>query len=157
MKPYKIFAIVLAAVFGILSAVWMLFLPEPQAAFKEPVTEEYYEILQKNAMEVAKTLNVDVLTDESLTAEFYYNDKELVVTVKSFKATVIAHLPLSGYDISIEDEELTFYGTVDFEKIDFEKSNELEPVWYYILLAIMVGCLIALVTYVIVYQIWYGK
>jgi len=154
MKIYRFVVIILAVLLGMAFGLWLLFMPNPQAALKDPVTEEYYEMLQKNAMDVARTLDVKVLTDKTLTADFYYKDNELVVTVKSYKAKVVANIPVSNYELSIKDEEFTSHGIIEFEKVEFEKTNELEPAWWYMLMSIFGGGVVAFAVWGVFYKAW---
>ena len=94
MKVYRTFAAILAIVFGISFGIFLITSSEAQTSIKAPVTEEYYEMLKENAMNVAKTLDVNVVGDEEITADVYLNKDELVVTVQSFKAKITAIFPL---------------------------------------------------------------
>ena len=154
MKVYRTFVKLLALVLGISFGTFLFFSPFAQAAINEPVTEEYYEMLQGNAMNVARTLDVNVLSDKTLTADFYFGEDELVVTIKSFKAKVIANIPVSNYELNIEDGEFTSRGTVEFEKVEYENVNELLPAWWYIVMAIVASAFVAFLVWTLFFKAW---
>ena len=154
MKVYRKIVIVLALVLGLFYCGWLISSPTAQTAIRDPVTEEYYEMLEKYAMNVARTLDVEVLTDETVTANFYYSGNVLVVTVESFKAKVIAYIPVSNYEINIEDREFTSHGIAEFEKVEFVKSSDLNPAWWYIVMAIAGGAFVAFAVWAFLYKTW---
>lgn len=50
MKVYRIIVIVVAIILGISFTTLLFFGPATQAAIKEPVTEEYYDMLKEKAL-----------------------------------------------------------------------------------------------------------
>jgi len=154
MKAYRTFVIVLALFLGISFGLWLISFPTAQAAIKDPVTEEYYEMLEKYAMDVARTLDAEVLTDETVTADFYYSGNVLVVTVESFKAKVIAHIPVSNYELNIEDGEFTSHGIAEFAKVEFAKASDIQPSWWYIIMAIGMSIFVAFAVWTLFYKAW---
>ena len=154
MKVYRKFVIVLALVVGLFYCGWLISSPTAQTAIRDPVTEEYYEMLEKYAMNVARTLDVEVLTDETVTANYYYSGNVIVVTVESFKAKVIAYIPVSNYEINIENGEFTSYGIAEFEKVEFAKSSDLNPAWWYVVMAIAGGAFLAFAVWAFLYKTW---
>ena len=157
MKIYRAIVIVLAILLGIYVMFWLISMPEPQNAIKAPVTEEYYEMLQKNSMEVARTLDVEVVNDETLTADFSYNKNELVVTVKSIKATVIAHIPISNNEFNIDEGDVIIHGIAEFEKVEFEKVSNLHPALIYMVMSIFAGALVTYGVWMLFYEAWRKK
>ena len=157
MKVYRAIVIVLAILLGISFALWLISMPNPQTAIKAPVTEEYYEMLQKYSMDVARTLDVEVVNDKTLTADFSYNKNELVVTVKSLKATVIAHIPISNNEFNIDKGEVIIHGIAEFEKVEFEKVNNLQPAWWYMVMSIFAGALVIFAVWTLFYKAWCKK
>lgn len=138
---------ILALVLGISVGALLCSSPYMQAAIKEPVTQEYYEMMKENAMNVARTLDDNVLNDETLTADFYFSEDELVVTVESFKAKVISKIPISNHAFNIEDGAIAFQGNIEFEKVEYEEENELEPAWWYIVTTIGLSAIVAYAVY----------
>lgn len=157
MEIYRIVVIVVAILVGISVALWLISMPSAQTAIKTPVTEEYFEMLQNTAMDVARTLDVGVVTDKTLTANFSYHENELVVTVESLKATVIAHIPILNNEINIEDGEVVIHGIVEFEKVEFENASNLESAWWYLVMSIFAGLLITFVVWTVFYKVWCKK
>ena len=48
MKVYRIIVIAVAIILGLFFSITILFTPNIQATIKEPVTEEYYDMLKEN-------------------------------------------------------------------------------------------------------------
>lgn len=151
---YRAIVTVLAILSGISVGLWLIFMPAAQTAIKDPVTEEYFEMLQNTAMDVARTLDVEIVTDETLTADFSYKENEIVVTIKSFKATVIAHIPISNNEFNIEEGEVVIHGIAEFEKVEFENAINLQPAWWYMVESIIVGALVAFAVWEIFFKLW---
>ena len=154
MEIYRIVVIVVAILVGISVALWLISMPSAQTAIKTPVTEEYFEMLQNTAMDVARTLDVGGVTDKTLTANFSYHENELVVTVKSFKATVIAHIPILNNESNIEEDEIVIHGKAEFEKVEFENASNLKPAWCIITIAIGMSIFVAYVVWTMFYKAW---
>lgn len=154
MKVYRIIAIVLALILGISYGSYLFSRPYAQAAINEPVTEEYYEMLKENAMNVAKTLDKSVLNDETLTADFYFGEDVLIVTVESLKAKITAKIPISNHSLNIEDGTIKSQGLAEFENVEYEEVNELLPAWYYIVMSIAGGAYVVFMAYIVFYKIW---
>ena len=151
---YRAIVTVLAILCGIFVALWLNSMPAAQTAIQAPVTEEYFEMLQNTAMDVARTLDVEVVTDKTLTADFSYNETELVVTIKSFKAKVIASIPVSNCELNIENGEFTSHGIAEFEKVEFENVSNLKPAWCYMVISIFAGALATSVIWNVFFKIW---
>ena len=156
MKIYRIIVRIVATILGILFAVQLLITPTAQTAIKDPVTEGYYDKLKVNALNVAKTLNKNVINDETLTADFYFNQNELVVTVSSMKANLIAKIPISNNSLNIEDGTIISKWTVEFENIEYVEETELLPAWRYIAIAIIAGALIAILI-LLLFEMWFAS
>lgn len=154
MKFYRIIAIVLALTLGISFGSFLLSGPYAQAAINEPVTEEYYEILKEDAMNVAKTLDKSVLNDEKLTADFYFSEDELIVTVESLKAKITAKIPISNHSLNIEDGKIKSQGIAEFENVYYEEVNQLQPAWYYIFMSIVGSGVVAALAYFALFKMW---
>ena len=150
MKVYRAFATILAIVFGISIGIFFISSCAAQTAIKEPVTEEYYEMLKENAMNVAKSLDVNVVDDKEITADFYLNKDELVVTVQSFKAKITAMLPISNSSLNVENGNINFQGKADFESVRYIEKNELHPAWWYIVMTIAGSAFVAMMVYSII-------
>ena len=157
MKIYRTVVIVLAILIGISVALWLISMPNVQTAIKNPVTEKDFEMLQNTAMDVARTLDVGVVTDKTITANFSYHENELVVIVNSFKATVIAHIPILNNETNIEEGEFVIHGIAEFEKAEFENASNLESAWWYIVMSIFAGALITFVIWTLFYKVWCKK
>lgn len=157
MKVYRIIVIVVAIILGISVTTICLFGPATQAAIKDPVTEEYYDMLKENALNVAKTLDKNVITDETLTPDFYFNEDKLVVTVSSMKAKVTAKIPISNHSLNVEDGTIISNGTAEFENIEYVEKNELQPAWFYIAISIVGGAFIAATVYIFFFATWFSS
>lgn len=155
MKVYRIIVIVLAIILGISFATLGFSSPATQAAIKEPVTEEYYDFLKENALNVAKTLDKNVITDETLTVDFYFSEDELVVTVASMKAELTAKIPISNHSLNVEDGTIISKGTAEFQNIEYVENNKLNSAWWYIVLTISVSAGISYMTYFLFFDIWF--
>ena len=154
MKIYRTIVIVLAIILGVYCTAFLVSSSTTQAAIKEPVTEEYYNLLKENSLKVAKTLNKSVLSDKTLKADFYFDGEELIVTVESKKAKVTAKIPISNQLLNVEEEILKLQGTVEFENIQYETQNKLEPAWIYIVIAIFAGVFAAVIVYAVFFEAW---
>lgn len=157
MKVYRIIVIVVAIILGISFTTLLFFGPATQAAIKEPVTEEYYDMLKENALNVAKTLDKNVLSDETLTADFYFNEDELVVTVSSMKAKLTAKIPISNHSLNVEDGTIISKGTVEFENTEYIEKNELNPAWWYIVMSIFGGAFLSGMVYLLFFEAWFSR
>ena len=157
MKVYRIIVIVVALVLGISFTAVSFSGSLVQVAINEPATEEYYEFLKEKALKVAKMLDKNALNDETLTADFYFNEDELVVTVESITAKLTTKIPISNYSLSVEDGTIKFQGATDFENVEYEEENQLEPAWWYIVMLIFAGALVALLVYLLFYGFWFSS
>ncbi len=153
MKVYRIIVIIVAVILSISFSVFLFFTPTVQAAIHEPVTEEYYELLKENALEVAETLDKTVV-DETLTADFYFNGDKLVVTVESVKARLTAKIPVSIHSLDIENGTIILNGTAEFENVLYEKENFLLPIWLYMMLISLLGIVIGYAIYFFFFKVW---
>lgn len=149
MKVYRIIVIVIDIILSISFCIFSFLTPSFQTAIKDPVTEEYYKYLKENTLKVAKTLDTSVLNDETLTADFYFNNDEIVVTVKSIKAKVTAKIPISNQLLNFEDNTIKTQGIAEFENVEYEEEKLLKPVWYYILIAILGSIMVYVCIYII--------
>ena len=154
MKIYRIIAIVLAFILGISFGSFLWSSPYAQAAIKEPVTEEYYEMLKGNAMNVAKTLDKSALNDETLTANLYFYEDELIVTVESLKAKITAKIPISNHSLNIEDGTIKTQGIAELENVCYEEVNKLQPAWYYIVMTIAGSAGVTVMAYWVLFKMW---
>lgn len=154
MKVYRIIVIIVAILIGISSLVFLFFAPKPQAAIHNPTTEEHYDLLKEEAMKVAKTLDRSALTDETLTADFYFNEDKLVVTVTSSKARLTAKIPMSNASYAIEDNIIIYKEVYEFENVKYEKENFLLPVWVYIILIILLSIILGYAVYFFFFKVW---
>lgn len=112
-----------------------------------PVTEEYYNQLEKNALKVAKTLDKNIIEDETLTADWTLNDKELVVTVESIRVKLIAKIPVS---IKVLDKSLNLNETIHLENVEYEKIDKMmNSPWLYIMATIIEGIMMFIVVAVL--------
>lgn len=157
MKVYRIIVIVVAIILGISFAILGFCGGAGLVALQEPVTEEYYDMLKENALNVAKTLNKNVISDETLTADFYFSEDELVVTVSSMKAKLTAKIPISNYSLNVENGTIISKGTAEFENIEYVEKNELQPAWWYIVMCIGGGAFMALIVYFIFFEAWFSS
>lgn len=155
MKVYRIIVIIVAIILGISLAILGFLSPSTQAAIKEPVTEEYYDFLKENALNVAKTLDKNVITDETLTADFYFSEDELVVTVSSMKANLTAKIPISNHSLNVEDGTIISKGTAEFENIEYVEENKLNSVWWYIVVIIFVSAGTSYMIYFLFFYTWF--
>ena len=153
MKVYRTIVIIIAVFIGISFFAFLFFTPNVQAAIHEPVTEEYYELLKENALEVAKTLDKTVV-DETLTADFYFNEDKLVVTVESVKARLTAKIPCSIHSLDIRNGTIILKGTAEFENVLYEKENFLLPIWLYMMLTSLLGIVIGCAIYFFFFKVW---
>lgn len=156
MKVYRIIVLVVAIILGISLTALVFFGSGGLVAIKEPVTEEYYDFLKENALNVAKTLDKTVITDETLTADFYFNEDELVVTVSSMKAKLTAKFPISNYSLNIENGTFISKGTAEFENVEYIEQNKLEPVWLYIVGSIILGAFLSALVYMLFFEAWFS-
>lgn len=154
MKVYRIIVIAISLILGISFSAVIYFSPARQSAINEPVTEEYYEMLKENALNIARTLDKSVLNDETLTGNFYFSPDELVVTVESMKAKLTAKIPILQNTLNIEDSTIKYQGNVEFKNVKYEKESRLMPAWYYMVLAIFGGMFIALMVYLLLFEAW---
>ena len=154
MKVYRTIVIVVAVLFGIFYFFVALFGPAAQIARHDPPTEEHYELLKEEALKVAKTLDRNALTDETLTADFYFNEDELVVTVESIKAKLTAKIPISNRSFSIEDNTIISKGLCKFENAKYEKADLVHPIWVYIVISIFVSPILGFSLYFILFGMW---
>ncbi len=154
MKIYRIIVIIVAILIGVSFSVFLFFAPKVQAAIHNPTTEEDYDLLKEEAMKVAKTLDRSALTDEMLTADFYINEEELVVTVASDKARLTAKIPISNKSFSIEDNTINSKGICEFENVKYEKENFLLPIWLYIMLIISLSIIAGYSVYFFFFKVW---
>ena len=155
MKVARTLVTILALTLGFYFATYLVSSPAAQTAIKEPVTEEYYEMLKENAMNVARTMDVNAVNDEAITADFYFYKDELVVTVEAFKAKVTAMIPISSYSLDVEEKTINFKGTAEFENVKYIEKNELQPAWWYIMMAIAGGVLLGLIVHTCIISIWF--
>lgn len=157
MKIYRIIVIVLALILGISFSTFLFFFDTTQTAINDPVTEEYYEFLKANSLKVAKTLDKSVLNDETLTADFYFSQDELIVIVESMKAKITAKIPISNHSLNIEDETIKCQGLAEFENVKYEEENKLQPAWWYILMSIIGGIAVAVLVYLSLFKAWFSS
>lgn len=154
MKIYRTVVMVVAIILGISFCILGLLGPGTQMAINDPVTEEDYELLRTNALEVAKTLDKNALNDKTLTADFYFETEKLVVTVGSSKASVTAKIPVLKQSLQLEDETIVAKGTVEFEKVEFVETSKLQPVWWYIMISITGGLFVTVMVNILCYKLW---
>lgn len=154
MKIYRRICTVLALIFGISTCTLLFLSPNMYTAINDPVTEEDYELLKENAINLAKTLDKNVINEEALTADFYFNENELVVTVESMKARITANIPISNYSLNVENGTIKSLGTIELENIKYEEESQLQPVWWYIAMSIGLSTLVAMITYNLFFKIW---
>lgn len=155
MKIYRNIVIALSIVLGISFIAFLLvYSPMPRLAINESVNEEHYELLKENSLTVAKTLDKTALTDETLTADFYFNEDELVVTVDSIKAKVTAKIPISNYSANIEENNIKIQGTAELENVEYEEENRLFPVGFYFIIATVAGIAVGFMSFAIFFWIW---
>lgn len=157
MKVYRIIVIAVAIILGLFFSITILFTPNIQDTIKEPVTEEYYDMLKENIVNVAKTLDKTVVSDETLTADFYFNKDELVVRVSSMKAKITAKIPISNHSLNVEDGTIITKGTAEFENIEYIEKNNLQPAWWYIVMHITFAGFIAFVIYLLFFEAWFSR
>ena len=156
MKVYRTIVIVISIIVGLSIVIFFFFGPATQAAIKEPhVNEEYYNMLKENALNLAKTLDKDVITDKTLTSDFYFNQDELVVTVKSYEAKLTATVPILNHSFNVDNGTIISNGILDLKNIEYVEQNLLNPVWYYIFLSIIVGAGIGAFSYFILFGAWF--
>lgn len=156
MKVYRSIVIILAIILGLVSSIWAFFSPNTQMAINDKVTEEDYDLLKENALKVAKTRDKNVLNDETLTADFYFDENKLVVTVESEKAKIRAEFPITKQVMNIEDGIIQIQETVEFEHVEYAKVNKLLDAWLYIVLAILVGVFVGVAVYFFLYAGWFS-
>lgn len=156
MKVYRIVVIAVAIILGLFFAITILFTPNIQATIKEPVTEEYYDMLKENIVNVAKTLDKTVVSDETLTADFYFTQNELVVTVSSFKASLTGRIPISAPLVNVDNGKIIFNGIAEFENVEYVVQKELQPIRY-IVMAVMGGIFLSGMLYILFYEAWFAK
>ncbi len=143
MKNQRIIAIVIAILVGTFVFAFLFFAsPAAQTAIHNPPTEEHYELLKEEALRVAKTLDKNYLTDETLTANLYFSEDELVVIVESVQAKLTARIPIENYSLSAENNTIKFKAICEFENVEYEKKDLVESVWFYFALSIAMGLLI---------------
>lgn len=157
MKVYRTIVIVIAILASISFFTFGLFAPCTQVAIHNPPTKEYYDQLKEEAMKVAKKLDRNALTDETLTADFYFNENELVVIVESMQAKLTAKIPMSAASYNIEDDTIIFKGICEFENVKYEGKNLIDPAWYYILLAIFGALFSGIMIYLLLLKVWHPK
>lgn len=157
MKVYRIIVIFVAILLGIFFTTLLFFEGNGIVSINEPVTERDYEVLKENALNVVKTLDTNVLSDEKLTADFYFNQDELVVTVSSMKAEITAKVPISNYSENVEDGTSISSGTAEIEKIEYVKENKLQPVWWYIVISIAGGVFLSAMVYIFFFEFWFSS
>ena len=157
MKVYRIIVIVFAVILGLFTVVGLCGAGAAELAIKEPVTEEYYELLKENALKVAKTLDKAALDNETLTADFYFKEDKLVVTVESIKAKIIANIPISNYSLNAENGTMMLQGTLDFENAKYIEKNLLMPAWFYIFLSVVWGMFVGVVVYIVFFYVWFSR
>ena len=157
MKVYRIVVIVVAIVLSVSFSAIVFWSGAGLVAVKEPVTEEYYDMLKENALNVAKTLDKNVISDETLTADFYFSKDELVVAVSSMKAKLTAKIPISNHSLNVEDGTIITKGTAEFENIEYIEKNNLQPAWWYIVMHIAFAGFIAFVIYLLFFETWFSR
>jgi len=154
MKIYRIFVIVVAIILGISFSILGLFGPATQMAINDTVSQEDYELLKENALEVAKTLDKNALNDKTLKADFNLETEKLVITVESMKAKVTANIPILRKPLQLEDETIIEKGTIEFEKVEFIETSKLKPAWICIVVSIAGGLFFATMVYILFYESW---
>ena len=135
MKVYRTIVIVIAILASISFFAFGLFAPCTQVAIHNPPTKEYYDQLKEEAMKVAKKLDRNALTDETLTAK----------------------IPMSTASYNIEDDSIIFKGICEFENVKYEGKNLIDPAWYYILLAIFGALFSGIMIYLLLLKVWHPK
>lgn len=156
MKVYRSIVIILAIILGLGSSIWAFFSPNTQMAINDKVTEEDYELLKEDALKVAKTLDKNVLNDETLTADFYFDENKLVVTVESKKAKIIAEFPITKQVMNIEDGIIQIQENIEVEHVEYAKASKLLDAWLYIVLVIFVGAFVGVAVYFFLYASWFS-
>lgn len=156
IKVYRNIVIVFAIILSISYGIFSFSSPLLRTAIKDPVTKEDYKYLEEKSVEVAKTLKTSKLNDENLKADFYFNNDELVVTVKSIKAKVTAKFPISNNLSRFEDGTIKTQGTVEFEKVKYQKERVQNPAGYHIMLDILSMMLIGPLVYILLFEIWFA-
>ena len=153
MKGDRIIVKVFALILIISLTMGMLFSPFIRLAIKEPVTEEYYDFLKENALNVAKTLDTNVVTDAELKANYFFRENEMVITVESMKAKITAKIPISN-SMNNEKGTIIYSGTAEFENVEYIEQRYLYSAWYYIGTAI---CIALITTAFILFTAWFSN
>ena len=154
MGRYQKIVIAIAIVLGCFCTVLMLNSSAVQMSLNNPTTEEDYVLLEENAMEVARTLDRNVLSDETLSVDFSFNETRLIVEVKSIKAKIIAKIPVLQKQFSIKDEVIEYSANLDFENVEYERENLLYPAIYYLYLSVTYGFVLGFMIWSVLYYFW---
>lgn len=118
-------------------------------AIKEPATAEHFEMLEKNAMMLAETLNPNYLEDEIIAEDIGFETEKLVVTVKSIKAQVTVKIPIVYSEYGMDNGNFRIQGSLELNNRECERINQLMPGWYYIIVAWALSALLSYALYMI--------
>lgn len=154
MGRYQKIVIAIAIVLGSFCTILLLNSRDVQMSFNNPTTEEDYMLMEANAMEVARTLDKNSLSDETLSVDFSFNETELTVEVKSIKAKVIARIPILLKHFNIKNETIEYSANLDFENVEYERENLLYPAFYYLFLSVTCGFIIGFTIWSVLYYFW---
>ena len=154
MKTYRRVVIALAIIASIGYATFLFTSPVVMAVINNPDTMEQHELLKENAEKVAETLDVSVVSDENLFADFYFRENKLVVTVSSEVAQLTSKMPISLQALNIEDGMVEFYGKIDYENAEYEENALVEPLWWYFIMIFAMAGLVGVGLYLCLYKVW---
>ena len=116
-------------------------------AIKEPATVEHFEMLEKNAMMLAETLNPNCLEDEILAGDIAFETDKLIVTVKSIKAQVTVKIPIVYSEYGMDNRNFRNQGSLELKNAECERINLLKPGWSYIIHALTLSALLSYALY----------
>ena len=148
MEIYRFIAIIVAIIAGIINSRISLKSEEAQQAIKDPIIQKDYEILQKNAIKFAKTLDISIV-EEGLTVDYHISDEKLSVIVESYKAKLIVKIPILIQKIKNQEGIVKIEGIAKVEKAEYEVENKIESKYKYIIDAILFGLFTGFGTYIL--------
>lgn len=154
-KAWLFFLKILCSVLCILGTVFLLKVhPEAPLAINEPTTAEHFEMLEKNAVMLAETLDHNILEDQALTGDICFEAEYLIVTVKSVKAKVTAKIPIAYSEYGMNNGIFRLQGSLELKNAEYERTNELMPAWHYIVVALFLCALLSVCIYEIFNLKW---
>ena len=150
MKIYRNIVIIVSIAVGFLFSMWLFNVADfMECASNYPVTEEHYDMLKENAIKVAKTLDNNAIEGEGISATHKIDNDMISVQVNSKIATVKAKIPIS---IQLEKgENIKINSEIKYEDVKWEKTSNIYPKWFYILLLLFMSLVIAWAIYMIFY------